>query len=622
MNKLITKAICMLFLITTGVNAIAQQTSLTIDNQSPGWLSSKIGYQDQQTVENLKVIGYLNLEDLQFIARLMKENSLHGRLDLEEANIVSTTGGKNNYLYKNVWGADNSSFNRSTVKLSYLSMPKSLEDGDKYAMGQLDLDTLYFNSTTGYAKALNATVKHLIIGENLTVLTYPAFSDIRDTIEAIVFPPTLREIREKYVPNYYAGISCKISNGENLREFPSLERLYASFQVGVMPDSVFLPNIRVLSLGSMFKAGMHVFISENIDTITNMDNAKNIHLHFASSKPPYMEGDDYYHHKLKNESYFKLYVPMGSAAAYRARFENGGTNVTIIEEVIDVTDVTLDKHELSLNVGDAHTFSVEVLPEKATYKTVNWHSDNIEVAEVNSQGIVTAKKAGIAMITVSSISNPEVKDSCEIIVIQPAQSIEINETAITLIQNKGTMQLDATISPDNTTDKTILWSSSDTIVAVVDSCGFVTARKAGKAIITAKAASNTAVKATCEVTVIQPVEGITLNETSIIMEEFGNMVKLNATILPEDASDKSVRWSSSNPNVCTVTQNGTVVAVGNGTATVIATTVDGDIPASCVVNVKDYVYDTNRDGAIDVADIAAIISKMAAMARSQKQTEE
>lgn len=206
-------------------------------------------------------------------------------------------------------------------------------------------------------------------------------------------------------------------------------------------------------------------------------------------------------------------------------------------------------------------------------------------------------------------------------IIMEISTVTLDKHRITI--NAGeTNQLITSVYPSNESEKPIVWQSSNEDIVSVDENGLVKAHKAGKATITATLKTYIDAVDKCEVEVTQPVEGIALNETSIIMEEFGNMVKLNATILPEDAYDKSVRWSSSNPNVCTVTQNGTVVAVGNGTATVIATTVDGDIPASCVVNVKDYVYDTNRDGAIDVADIAAIISKMAAMARSQKQTEE
>ena len=206
-------------------------------------------------------------------------------------------------------------------------------------------------------------------------------------------------------------------------------------------------------------------------------------------------------------------------------------------------------------------------------------------------------------------------------VIREIPKVSLTQSEIQM--NPGEkMKMNVSIRPIEDNGKPLQWKSTDESVITVDENGLVTAIKHGNAsiIVTLKSYIDAVDK--CDVEVTQSVEGITLNETSIILEEFGNMVKLNATILPEDASDKSVRWSSSNPNVCTVTQNGTVVAVGNGTATVIATTVDGDIPASCVVNVKDYVYDTNRDGAIDVADIAAIISKMAAMARSQKQTEE
>ncbi|MBR5728637.1 MAG: Ig-like domain-containing protein [Prevotella sp.] len=610
MKQYIIKLFCMSFCLYTSLNVVAQQTSMTIDNQSPGWLSSKIGYGDQLTVENLKVTGYLNKDDLLFIARLMKENSLHGKLDLEEANFVSTTGGQNNYLDNdnNIWG-ESSSSSKPSFKLTYLSLPTTLEDGAKYALGKLDIDTLYLNSITGYAKALSATVRHLVIGENLTVITYPAFSDINNPVidgeeiytETIVFPSTLKEIREKSTNK--DGVKCRIKDGSNLKCFPNLERLYAEFEIDVMPDSVFLPNIEVLSLdqyysyksGKMFKWGMHVFIGENIKLITNMNKATSINLHFASPIPPVMEGSDYYHYQLENNKYYRLYVPVGSADAYRACFKDGGTQVTIIEEAIDVSEVKIDKPEISLNVGETESLSVDVSPEKATDKSVIWTSDNEKVAEVNNKGLVTAKKAGSTIITVSSVSNPEVKDVCSVTVLQPAKSIQLNETSLTMVQEKDITQLVADVSPDDTSDKTVLWSSSDTNVATVDDKGVVTANKAGKATITATAVSNSEVKATCDVTVIQPVTGITLGETSLTIAQLGEMKQLVANVLPEDASNKSVKWTSSNPAVCTVSENGTVVATGYGTATIVATTEDGGFPAACVVNVSQAITITAKN---------------------------
>ena len=141
--KNLRRIIMLVMLMSTTCSMVfAQATDLIIDNQSPGWLSSKIGYGDQQTVENLKVIGYINAEDLQFIAQLIKNHSLHGRLDLENANIVSTTGGNNNYLYVDNKGLGSGSLSSEThpLHLQYFSMPQKIVGGDRSALNQLNID--------------------------------------------------------------------------------------------------------------------------------------------------------------------------------------------------------------------------------------------------------------------------------------------------------------------------------------------------------------------------------------------------------------------------------------------------------------------------------------------------
>ena len=80
-------SICML--LGSCLTMLAQATSLVVDNQTPGWLSSKINYGDQATVRNLKVTGYINATDLKFIGTLIQNRSLDGRLDLSDANVVS-----------------------------------------------------------------------------------------------------------------------------------------------------------------------------------------------------------------------------------------------------------------------------------------------------------------------------------------------------------------------------------------------------------------------------------------------------------------------------------------------------------------------------------------------------
>lgn len=148
-----------------------------------------------------------------------------------------------------------------------------------------------------------------------------------------------------------------------------------------------------------------------------------------------------------------------------------------------------------------------------------------------------------------------------------------------------TNQLNVSIYPSSDSDKPLVWKSTDENILNVDENGLVTALKPGKASIVATLKTYIDVVETCEVTVIQPVTGITLNETSLTMTQLGEMKQLVANVLPEDASNKEVKWTSSNAAVCSVSESGMVVATGYGEATVIATTVDGGFPAACVVNV-------------------------------------
>lgn len=136
------------------------------------------------------------------------------------------------------------------------------------------------------------------------------------------------------------------------------------------------------------------------------------------------------------------------------------------------------------------------------------------------------------------------------------------------------------------------------------------------------------------------------------MTEIGETYQLEASIIPENAVNKSIKWKSLKESVCYVSENGLVIAVDYGTAVIMATTVDGGHTAVCTVkvvhpcdvncdgkvdvadiatiisvmageeNASARPVDVNNDGHVDVADIATIIDKMAAQARRQEVTEE
>lgn len=253
-------------------------------------------------------------------------------------------------------------------------------------------------------------------------------------------------------------------------------------------------------------------------------------------------------------------------------------SLTIIP--VAVTGVTLDKEELMLKPGETSTLTATVLPENAANKSVTWTSSNTSIATVDANGIVTAKSVGTATVTVTTTDGGKTA-TCSVIVDPiTVTSVSLNKTTLSLIKG-GTETLVATIIPSNATDQTVIWTSSNTSVATVDSSGKVTAISGGSATITASVGGMTA---TCAVTVTAPVTGVSLNKASLSLTK-GSTETLTATITPSDATNKTVTWSSSNTAVATVDSNGKVTAVAGGTATITVKTSDGNKTATCAVTV-------------------------------------
>jgi uncharacterized protein YjdB len=255
---------------------------------------------------------------------------------------------------------------------------------------------------------------------------------------------------------------------------------------------------------------------------------------------------------------------------------------------VDVEKVSLNKSATTLTEGESETLTATITPSNATGdKTVKWSSSNEAVAAVDSNGKVTAKKAGTAVITVTS-SNGKTA-GCTVTVKQKEIAITgigLNKSTTSLTEGESET-LTATIAPSNATgDKTVKWSSSNGAVAAVDSNGKVTAKKAGTAVITVT--SSNGKTAGCTVTVKQKeiaITGIGLNKSTTSLTE-GESETLTATIAPSNATgDKTVKWSSSNGAVAAVDSNGKVTAKKAGTAVITATSSNGK-SASCTVTVK------------------------------------
>lgn len=247
-----------------------------------------------------------------------------------------------------------------------------------------------------------------------------------------------------------------------------------------------------------------------------------------------------------------LHLTMGSTSFDKV-FIGSAVDAAAAETTTDITDQKADLTVKANAMGGEATVDYlekEVIFSFHSVKNDSWYERVFNVNKTN----------GTLTITPVSV---------------PATSITLNASSQNLITGES-FTLTATVEPAKTTD-TVVWSSSNEAVATV-SDGTVTAAKAGTTEITATAGN---VKATCTVTVSDPVYKVTdikLTAAPSRRIAAGKKVKLKASIAPSNATDKSVTWTSSNKKVATVNAKGLVTFkknAGGKKVTITATAKDG-----------------------------------------------
>jgi len=402
---------------------------------------------------------------------------------------------------------------------------------------------------------------------------------------------------------------------------------------------------------------------------------------------------------------------------------------------IKVVGVSLDSKSGTVDAGKTKQLKATVAPSNAADKTVTWATSNANVATVNGSGLVTAKAAGTATITVTTRDGQKKATSTVTVPVKTTPPVPVNNantsaranyqktiqakcqyhnpadvwkaidkhayadalyktwaesysksytktrpsnqtdkqiiqarcnfsdqnavwsvieknhgyaasllktwadsyyptatvappvnppvvkvTGVSLNSTSGTVdigktkQLTATVSPSNAADKTVTWATSNANVATVNGSGLVTAKAAGTATITAttrdgqkKAASTVTVPA--PVTVVK-VTGVSLDSSGVTVG-IGATRQLTATVSPSNAADRAVTWASGNANIANVSTSGLVTARSAGTATITATTRDGQKKATCTVTVPTPAPVVAGPAPLSRADCRSIIQARA-----------
>lgn len=329
------------------------------------------------------------------------------------------------------------------------------------------------------------------------------------------------------------------------------------------------------------------------------------------------------------DSYGNISCLAVGQSTIKATSEDGGYTSSCLVTVapaIRVSSITLDKEEAIVAYEGSIQLNATINPEDATNQKIIWTSSDEEVAVVNTKGKVTGVGHGEAVITAKTEDGGfEAKCSVRVPEYSTAvRAVSINTNAATMYLGDD-MQFEAIITPSNATNTNVSWKSADSSIVSIDKNGKATAKGLGTTTITVTSEEGGYTN-TCTV-VVEPqpikVTGISLSAEALTLAIPGTNT-LVATVTPYDATDKTIKWSSSNAAVATVSSSGKVTAVGLGTATITATTQDGGFKAECIVTVSTTALkgDVNYDGDIDAADALIVLKsdvKLTTLTTAQKK---
>ena len=224
-----------------------------------------------------------------------------------------------------------------------------------------------------------------------------------------------------------------------------------------------------------------------------------------------------------------------------------------------VQSISVSQSEVQIsNIGGIHVPVVTFNPENAVDRGLIYKSEDTSIATVDNTGVITAKKEGTTYVVITSVDGNKTT-RVKIVVKIPVTQLTLDKTSHTFTKVGQQIRLSALII-ETEAKGSITWRSTNTSVATVDDDGLVTAKSPGTCQIIAE---KNGVQATSQIIVKQSATGV-ITDTNNLSLSVGETKKVGYSIIPENATDKSVVWYSNNTKVATVDENGNIKGVGNG----------------------------------------------------------
>ena len=252
-----------------------------------------------------------------------------------------------------------------------------------------------------------------------------------------------------------------------------------------------------------------------------------------------------------------------------------------------VQSISLNATQKELIIGDSFTLTATLSPENATNHNVIWKLVSGNAISLSNTGVIQAKKVGEALVRAEAADGSGITAECKV-AVKPrlVQSISLNATQKELIIGDS-FTLTATLSPENATNRNVIWKLVSGDAITLSSDGVIQAKKVGEALVRAEAADGSGITAECKV-VVKPrmVQSISLNATKKDLL-VGETFTLTATAMPENATNRNVIWKLVSGNAISLSNTGVIQAKKVGEALVRAEAADDSrITAECKVVVK------------------------------------